>query len=126
MLCYVFYIGDLNKWYGCRNGLREYVGVDIARQSLEDLIDRLVQGKNTADQRKLSRVICADMSKENLFVSEELKYFDNMTKTWMEGVPIRENEENTFDVISCQFAMHYMFQSYESADLFFSQVVTLK
>jgi SAM-dependent methyltransferase len=39
---------------------------------------------------------------------------------WEEKVPM--TSEDLFDVASCQFALHYMFQTIERADHFFSEV----
>lgn len=67
-----------------------------------------------------------DMGDINCSLTEsELNTFNIQSKKWTKLIPfpiVRNNHPLLFDVASCQFAMHYMFQSREKAKHFFRQV----
>ena len=123
--------GDLAKWLKCSRGVRDYIGVDIAQNSLNDFVER-VRGCSASDQEKVSKLICADMGSDSL-LSSELDTFvlrssqrgvsgANPSQKWEKKVPLSMDDFNSFDIISCQFALHYMFETYERADHFFGEV----
>lgn len=110
--------GDINKWLNISNyRCEEYVGVDIAHEALNDFIlNRLEQHKHKS---KVSKLITADMGKDCLS-STALPTYIMKEKAWKNVLPLAEDQ--VFDVISCQFAMHYMFQSSDRAKHFFNQI----
>ena len=81
--------GDLPKWK--RTPIKKLVGIDIASLSIEEAKSRyeLMAPKFDASYHVL----------------------DAFHKDWSEVIP----EGQTFDVISCQFAYHYSFETEESA-----------
>ncbi|KAL9648093.1 hypothetical protein ABK040_007459 [Willaertia magna] len=83
--------GDLFK-YHFRN-IKSYVGVDIALSSLRDCIQRYNEGSNVF--KFPASLIHADAGK------------DRIEKVLPKGIK--------FDAVSCQFAIHYMFDSEEHA-----------
>ena len=106
-------------------GVAEYVGVDIAQGSLEDFVSRL-QGFGGTFPKSLN-LCCADLGSTSLFKvavpTYEMK--PGSAGLWRTAIPLSSGHRNVFDVISCQFALHYMFQSKERAEFFFSQVAEL-
>lgn len=57
--------GDMLKWLKHPSGLADYVGVDIAEQSLQDFVKRL-QGRSDKDARKIRMLIAADLTHQSL------------------------------------------------------------
>lgn len=112
--------GDIGKWLKCDQGIGRYVGVDIAKVSLEDFAERVA---TNAKKDKIDRFICADMGEDDLDASELLTYVLSESR-WQKivGGINRNCSCDKFDVVSCQFAMHYMFQTPERADHFFSNL----
>ena len=110
--------GDINKWlnntsYECE----EYVGVDIAHAALNDFIsNRLEQHRHKS---KVSKLVTADMGRDCL-TTTPLPTYNMKQKSWSNVPPLSEAEH--FDIISCQFAIHYMFQSLDRAEHFFDQI----
>ena len=113
--------GDLLKWFKIQTGLEKYVGVDIAMNSVKELVQRC---HGQRDYKKVSKVICGDMGSQSLVQSElsvhtwEDSY--NPKGTWKKAIPLTESDK--FDIASCQFAIHYMFQSEKKAEHFFSEI----
>lgn len=99
--------GDMSKWYVCAKTLpvssytandsycrenariSKYVGCDIAEVSVRQAMDRYNREKSTCTFRPMFLV--GDMFK--ITISDYLR------------------ESQMFDVVSCQFAMHYAFES---------------
>lgn len=138
--------GDIFKWIKCKEGLQRYVGVDIAENSLRHFIEeRLLPSARTAaahaarqraaaagrsfnagDHLKVTHLVCADIGTESLTRSE-LEYhtwsrnaYDCFDGHWQRNVPLSLDDK--FDIASCQFAIHYMFQTEEKAHHFFTEV----
>jgi hypothetical protein len=93
-----------------------YVGVDIADNSLRNLLDDRLANLPENQQNTVTHLIVADLGRDVLTQSR-LKTFDRAAAArsgrsgalrWESRVPL--SEEDQFDIISCQFAMHYMFQ----------------
>jgi SAM-dependent methyltransferase len=112
--------GDIGKWLKCDRGIARYVGVDIAKKSLEDFADRV---RDDPKVDKIDRLICADMGQDDLDESSLNTYVIREAK-WglLSGCLNKDTAGDTFDVASCQFAMHYMFQTPERASHFFSNL----
>lgn len=88
--------GDLLKWSKARIG--HYVGVDIAETSVEQAKSRYADMKYKQKNRIFSgEFYAADCTKANL---EELY----------------EDKNIMFDIVTCQFAFHYCFESLDQAD----------
>lgn len=83
--------GDLQKWGKAR--VNHYVGVDIAQTSVE-------QAKDRYSGRRCN--FSADF------------FAADCTKTDLD--PLYKDKNVTFDIVSCQFAFHYCFESVEQAD----------
>jgi len=126
--------GDLAKWLKCSTGVKEYIGVDIAQNSLSDFVERL-KTRPLDDQRKISKLICADLGSDSLLSStletcslSQINTNQHQRSSlsdlycWQKIIPLQANDRGTFDVVSCQFALHYMFESYSRADHFFQEV----
>lgn len=88
--------GDLLKWSKAR--VDHFVGVDIAQTSVEQAEKRYQENKRKSGGRIFSAdIFTADCTKVDL----ESLYGD---------------KKMTFDIVSCQFAFHYCFESIEQAD----------
>eukprot|EP01041_Mallomonas_annulata_P004370 gene4370-8698_t len=146
--------GDIQKWLSCPGGLRAYLGVDIAKGSLEDFVGRLKDLRDNNSNKASYLLACADLGVDSLLHSPLPCYDLNIHgRGWVTDVPVPYFKKTpppssttiatasgtaaagtaasgtaaagTFDVISCQFALHYMFQTRSTADFFFEQVSTL-
>lgn len=118
--------GDILKWLKGSFEVSRYVGVDIAKASLEQFArERL---KSNPQKEKVTHLICADLG------TESLTSVDNTldVHTWerrdgsiygkWEALSSPLSEKDKFDVASCQFAMHYMFQTSKKASHFFAEI----
>eukprot|EP01038_Epipyxis_sp_PR26KG_P004115 gene4115-5866_t len=117
--------GDINKWLKTGKDIQRYVGIDIAKESLKDFVNRLLSptmGKKQEELIKFSHLICADMGSASL-TNSQLEYHtwkNGSNSTWNVSIPLTVKDQ--FDLASCQFAMHYMFQTSIRANHFFAQV----
>ena len=115
--------GDLGKWVLHPRGIDNYVGIDVARGSLRDAAERA---------RKMSRLskctfTCADLGSDvpGRLRSKSHKHLQKLL-TWSlqnespheSGTPNFQmvrgggiSLEDRFDVVSIQFAIHYMMSS---------------
>ena len=87
--------GDIGKWNKVKPNY--FVGVDIAETSVEQAKTRFRERRNNfrAD------FFAADCTKTDL---------DPLFKEFC------EEQDVTFDIVSCQFAFHYCFESVQQAD----------
>jgi mRNA (guanine-N7-)-methyltransferase len=85
--------GDLEKYFRC--GVRIYVGADLSEESLKNAMDRIV---------KLKSEKFKNLSTKCFFITEDVSDPNN---NLMKKIP----NEFYFDLISCQFAMHYHFEN---------------
>eukprot|EP00249_Psilotum_nudum_P013284 c24259_g1_i1 orf=3-1121(+) len=99
--------GDLNKWEKAK--ISYYVGVDIAKGSIEDARNRYNGETDHVRRQRIpsfpARLICADCYGVSL--AEPLKY------------------DSPFDICSCQFALHYSWSSEERARQALANVAAL-
>lgn len=135
--------GDILKWAkSCAtNGLARYVGVDIARGSLEQFATERLETFRGDSCKFVSHLICADVGTEGLSdpstplathtwtplskapIGTAPHPGRNIVGTWASTPsPLSAAPEDQFDIASCQFAAHYMFQTCAKADHFFDQV----
>ena len=107
-----------------------YVGVDIARQSLEEFVRRVREnrgaggygGRGTGASSASVRLSCANLGTDRLHgdaASGLVRWvLDGDTDAWGTGPAF--HSEDQFDVVSMQFALHYMCQSSERLSRFFA------
>lgn len=132
--------GDLNKWALHNRGIKCYVGIDVARGSLRDAA---IRAREMRKKKKLSQAVftVADLGADVPGRKKSLNH-KNMQKllTWSlededeyeSAPPVFEmkrgggiSEKDRFDVISIQFAIHYMMSSSKRARRFFHTVSEL-
>jgi SAM-dependent methyltransferase len=130
--------GDLGKWILHPRGVQNYVGIDVARGSL---VDAAIRARKLRQKLKRCSFICADLGAD---VPGRLKTpsHKRMQKlpTWslerdgnhasdvpefklIRGGAISQNDK--FDVVSIQFAIHYMMETKKRALRFFQTVSEL-
>jgi mRNA (guanine-N7-)-methyltransferase len=85
--------GDLEKYF--RNDTRIYVGADLSDESLRNAMDRIIKLK--AEKMKSLKTKC-------FFITEDISDPEN---NLMKKIPVQLQ----FDLVSCQFAMHYHFEN---------------
>ena len=131
--------GDLGKWTLHRRGLQNYVGIDVARGSLKDAAIRARRQRHKLKNRCV--FTCADLG-DDVPGRPRSTTSDRVQKllSWSlaEEAPSESGEPefkevtgggvsptDTFDVVSVQFAIHYMMQTKERASRFFQTVSQL-
>ncbi|KAJ8604471.1 hypothetical protein CTAYLR_000952 [Chrysophaeum taylorii] len=112
--------GDLGKF----RRVREYVGVDIAQTSLNDLAERLVTSRPRAFQRVPVKLLAASLGSRSLSSEPPFPLWTGTSDggTWGTG---HLDPWHQFDVASMQFALHYMFETEARATSFFSDLASL-
>lgn len=127
--------GDLGKWIIHHRGIENYVGIDVARGSLRDAAKR-AQKIGLAKLKRCS-FICADLGSDvpgriGRKRRNKLLSWTLTPSTALESVPYFEPIQgggvlptDKFDVISIQFAIHYMMSTRQRARRFFKTVATL-
>lgn len=88
--------GDLTKWHKAK--VDQVVGVDIAATSIEQCKDRYHEMKG----RNRGRIFQAE--------------FHAVDCTKQRARDFYRNQEQQFDLVSCQFALHYCFESLPQAE----------
>mmetsp|Transcript_29074 Transcript_29074/g.78683 ORF Transcript_29074/g.78683 Transcript_29074/m.78683 type:complete len:915 (+) Transcript_29074:207-2951(+) len=126
--------GDLTKWTIHKRGMRNYVGIDVARGSLKDAAER---ARGLRKKNKLTKAVfsCADLGSDvpGRMRSSRSKGLQKLL-TWSleDEAPFEKGEpefrmiagggispSDSFDIISIQFAIHYMMQTGKRARRFF-------
>ena len=97
--------GDLDKYF--MNNIKLFVGADISKESLKNAMDRLEKIKNEKYKDNF-RIKC-------IFIKDDLSSPDNR---FLEKI----NKNYYFDLVSCQFALHYHFQNEERLNAFLTNV----
>ncbi|GAX21735.1 mRNA (guanine-N7-)-methyltransferase [Fistulifera solaris] len=128
--------GDLTKW--TLGKIQNYVGMDVARGSLQDAAKR---ARNLRQQLPRCTFSCADLGAnvpgrykqtrkgpqlESLLtwsLHQEASSSSEPVFTWQKGGGI--GLDDSFDVVSIQFAIHYMMSSEKRAKRFFRTVSQL-
>ncbi|CAB9501162.1 mRNA cap guanine-N7 methyltransferase [Seminavis robusta] len=125
--------GDLAKWaFHSRCGIVNFCGVDVARASLQEATRRA----NGLPPKKLPKCsfVCADLGADRLGSRQPLmtwtlgdpaerkrhKHDTHPEGTWLPGGGVSGRDK--FDVVSVQFAIHYMMSSPDRAKHFFREV----
>lgn len=96
--------GDLGKW--SKANIDHLVGIDIAGTSVEQAKGRY--GEMKARNRHNQNMFSANF------------YTADCTKVDLETV--YEDKNVTFDIVSCQMAFHYCFESIEQADVMLKNI----
>jgi mRNA (guanine-N7-)-methyltransferase len=97
--------GDLEKFF--RSKVQIYVGSDLAQESLKNAIDRFEKLKNEKFK---------DLKCKCYFICEDLSSTKN-------NLMVRIPNDIYFDFVSCQFALHYHFESELRLRTFLKNVV---
>jgi SAM-dependent methyltransferase len=131
--------GDLGKWILHPRGIGNYVGIDVARGSL---VDAAIRARKMGSKLKRCTFTCADLGADvpGRLKSASHKYMQKLS-TWslqreaansVTGDPefkmLRGGGialDDKFDVVSIQFAIHYMMQTKRRARRFFQTVSEL-
>lgn len=98
--------GDITKW--SKYNIEKYLGVDISINSIRNAIERC---KTKKYMTKCYRFICHDIStpiNNNHYIKP---YFNNY--------------KNSFDIISIQFAIHYLFKSHQTLQGLMNNILNL-
>ncbi|KAF0775294.1 hypothetical protein AaE_001007 [Aphanomyces astaci] len=103
--------GDMNKW--AKHNFQLYMGVDIAKGSLEDAAARVQQNGDLS--RSDIHLVHGDLGEVSLLQDTLLCW--TTRRDWHRGVPV--DRPHSFDVVSMQFAFHYMFCDEPRATRFF-------
>lgn len=128
--------GDLGKWI--LHPIGNYVGVDVARGSL---VDAALRARKMRKKMKRCTFTCADLGSDVPGRPKSLKHKHlQKLSTWsLHNEGTNEDAEpsfkmmrgggialeDTFDVVSIQFAIHYMMQTKKRARRFFHTVSQL-
>ena len=97
--------GDLDKYF--MNNIKLFVGADISKESLKNAKDRLEKIKNEKYKDNF-RIKC-------IFIKDDLSSPDNR---FLEKI----DKNYYFDLVSCQFALHYHFQNEKRLNAFLTNV----
>ena len=97
--------GDLDKYF--MNNIKLFVGSDISKESLKNAMDRLEKIKNEKYKDNF-RIKC-------IFIKDDLSSPDNR---FLEKI----DKNYYFDLVSCQFALHYHFQNEKRLNAFLTNV----
>lgn len=129
--------GDLGKWVLHDRGISNYVGVDVARGSL---LDAAVRARQMRKKLKRCTFTCADLGADvpgrlrtpKHKVPQKLSSWSLHTEKSGADDPKFEmvrgggiSLDDKFDVVSIQFAIHYMMSSRKRARRFFQTVSQL-
>jgi SAM-dependent methyltransferase len=127
--------GDLGKWTLHSRGVRTYVGSDVARGSLKDAA---IRARKLRGKFKRCTFTCADLGADvpGRLKSPKHKHMQKLLTWSLQNEPPTEKDEpnfqmirgggisleDHFDVVSIQFAIHYMMSSRKRARRFFRTV----
>ena len=128
--------GDLGKWI--LHPIGNYVGVDVARGSL---VDAALRARKMRKKMKRCTFTCADLGSDvpGRPKSSKHKHLQKLSTWSLQNEAANEDAEpvfkmmrgggvtleDTFDVVSIQFAIHYMMQTKKRARRFFHTVSQL-
>ena len=99
-----------------------YVGVDIAQVSLEEVVKRISERNNRPSKQGASetnvRLSCVTLGTDDMIGSKSTHLSSwNKQQGWHHGPAFSSSDQ--FDVVTMQFALHYMFQSKNRLKQFF-------
>lgn len=119
----------------CPSNLQlDYIGVDIAKQSLHEFTHRIQQNEQKRRRRVVRgaqsirvRLACTNLGTDRLSIHENIKdkcttqflsCWDSSSSTWEKRAGVFTDDQK-FDLVSMQFALHYMCQSSKRLQTFF-------
>ena len=129
--------GDLGKWTLHNRGIGNYVGLDVADQSL---VDAAIRARKMRKKLPRCSFTCADLGSDVPGRPRSRRHTQlQRLSTWSlhleqnsDGDPLFLQRkgggisvDDTFDVVSVQFAIHYMMQTRQRARRFFQTVSQL-
>jgi SAM-dependent methyltransferase len=130
--------GDLGKWVLHSRGIGNYVGSDVARGSLRDAA---LRARKMRSKLRNCTFTCADLGADvpGRLKSSKSKKMQKLLTWSLQDEADGENsppdfrmkrgggiaETDKFDVVSIQFAIHYMMQTHKRARRFFRTVSEL-
>ena len=97
--------GDLDKYF--LNNIKLFVGADISKESLSNAMSRLEKIKNEKYNNNF-KIKC-------IFIKEDLSSPENR---FLEKI----DKKYFFDLVSCQFALHYHFENEKRLNAFLTNV----
>ena len=101
--------GDISKWI--HNDIKSVVGVDLVRDNIYNTIDgACVRRKNLLKNREMDITFMVGDISKNIKNGDSFNDLIS-TKLWESG-----RLSMPFDIISCMFAIHYVFNSEENLD----------
>lgn len=111
--------GDLKRWIAC--GLRDVYGVDKVRDNIENpdggMYSRLSKVNFNGIQNP--EYVFGTMDSSKVITESYVKSLRNIDDIYV-GEKLLKHEP--FDIVSCQFAIHYFFESEEILDRFLKNV----
>jgi len=118
--------GDLQKWLKLKPSV--YTGIDIAKKSLEDLVERYESIQNAG--LAVVTLGCCDLGHDRLVptkISAEQSISKlrtwNPDEGWHEGYPIPPRVQ--YSIASMQFALHYAFETSSRARQLLQEISAL-
>jgi SAM-dependent methyltransferase len=130
--------GDLGKWILHPRGVQNYVGIDVARGSL---VDAAIRARKLGQKLKRCSFICADLGSDvpGRLKTPNHKHMQKLSTWSLESDDSRASDvpefklvrggaisqDDKFDVVSIQFAIHYMMETKKRALRFFQTVSEL-
>ena len=103
-----------------------YLGLDIARGSLDDAVKRHASFKSRRDGKLdfPAGFVCADLGSRSIYDGSDGVELEMWTeqKGWKKQVLPLGSSGAQFDFVSMQFAIHYMFETEKRAHTFFRDV----
>jgi len=121
--------GDLNKWI--KAGVVDVVGFDYVRDNIENPIDGVYARMSTIDMPSSNRYAFLTMDCSKVLSSAAAQTDEDREVAqilWGEGVSSKGNLSKywdmmkDFDVVSCQFALHYFFENETTLQNFLTNV----
>ncbi len=107
--------GDLGKWI--RNKTTFYVGMDVAQQSLNSLIERISAGSGWGDVPVV--LIAGDLLNISSSSGNAPLIWTSKNKRWRQDEEVTEQlSHSQFDIVSMQFALHYMAETEDTMRTF--------
>lgn len=130
--------GDLGKWVLHPRGVSNYVGIDVARGSLRDAA---IRARNMRNKLNTCTFTVADLGADvpGRLKSPKHKHMQKLLTWSLQNESLNESHpphfkmvrgggislDDKFDVVSIQFAIHYMMSSRKRARRFFQTVSEL-
>jgi len=109
-------IGDLNKWLASKIPI--VYGIDKSRDNIENPVDGAYHRLMKTSEAKQYRYVFGAMDASQEITKEYIQSLDDDSRY----VGDLLMKQSTFDIVSCQFAVHYFFESEKTLDNFVKNV----